>query len=134
MDESSPDATRENSIRSTKKRVHQATSSEGTEHIVGDSEGTGKYDNPEISSKEHGSCSRTLSSESASRRARNHINDKIEIPFENIDESVRERVEGRTGRSLEASYEGLTKLMDSAIEVYYDMDKSKSARRRKGRR
>lgn len=48
--------------------------------------------------------------------AYNQLIRSIERPFSQVPPDIRHRVEERTGHSIEASYEGFTRMLDAAIE------------------
>lgn len=107
-DESPPDATRERTIQSIQKRLHSSADSEEITHNSGDSENSSEENHSQVRSEKHGTRGRDLSSPLGYREARNHLTGEIDLPFANIDAETRARIETRTGRTLEASYEGLT--------------------------
>lgn len=64
------------------------------------------------------------------RLARSALSERIEEPFPSVSPSTRRRIEERTGRTLEESYEGFTRLVASAVDLRRDVDRSSAARQR----
>lgn len=75
--------------------------------------------NGETWSKEHAPSSSHDDGSKTRRQATNHLNGQSETPFAGIDADLRRRIEARTGRSLEASYEGFTELVGFAVDELF---------------
>ena len=61
----------------------------------------------------------------------NPLSKSIDKPFGHVPADVRKRIERKTGRSLEASYEGLMRLFIDVIDDVSEDDQSRPAKHRK---